>query len=108
VTHQPKVCAPSTEGLLRPVSRTCTRGGSGVGIRTLNLAVNRSTPPVQKWRSVFAECRSVPPFSTVYRRRCCTKPPINPRPKGTILWKFLAGHGRPGSCATSRTMTAYL
>src|SRR5260370_41374503 len=25
VTHQPKVCNPSAEGLLRPVSRTCTR-----------------------------------------------------------------------------------
>src|SRR5712691_5887481 len=25
VTHQPKVCNPSAEGLLGPVSRTCTR-----------------------------------------------------------------------------------
>ena len=25
VTHQPKVCNPSAEGLLRPISRTCTR-----------------------------------------------------------------------------------
>jgi hypothetical protein len=24
LTHQPKVCNPSAEGLLRPVSRTCT------------------------------------------------------------------------------------
>jgi hypothetical protein len=24
VTHQPKVCNPSAEGLLRPISRTCT------------------------------------------------------------------------------------
>ena len=33
------------------------RFGSGAGIRTLNLAVNRSLRPVQKWRFVFAECR---------------------------------------------------
>src|SRR5437773_5425809 len=26
VTHQPKVCDPSAEGLLGPVSRTCTAG----------------------------------------------------------------------------------
>ncbi len=25
VTHQPKVCDPSAEGLLGPVSRTCTQ-----------------------------------------------------------------------------------
>jgi hypothetical protein len=31
--------------------------GSGPGIRTLNLAVNRSLRHVQKWRSEFAECR---------------------------------------------------
>ena len=29
--------------------------GSGPGIRTLNLAVNRSLLPVQKWGSEFAE-----------------------------------------------------
>src|SRR5487761_168780 len=29
VTHQPKVCNPSAEGLLRPISRTCTNFGSG-------------------------------------------------------------------------------
>jgi len=28
--------------------------GSGAGIRTLNLAVNRSLKPVRKWRSEFA------------------------------------------------------
>src|SRR5713226_4309243 len=49
--------------------------GSGPGIRTLNLAVNRSLRPVQKWRSVFAECRRVPRFAMVCRRRCCTTPP---------------------------------
>ena len=49
--------------------------GSGAGIRTLNLAVNRSLQPVQKSRSVFAECRRVPPIGTWCRRRCCTKPP---------------------------------
>jgi len=31
--------------------------GSGPGIRTLNLAVNRSLRPIQKPRSEFAECR---------------------------------------------------
>src|ERR1041384_2821537 len=46
--------------------------GSGSGIRTLNLAVNRSAPPVQKWRFLFAECRSEPPNGTVCRPRCCT------------------------------------
>src|SRR5712692_5905815 len=33
------------------------RFGSGPGIRTLNLAVNRSLRPVQKWRPEFAEYR---------------------------------------------------
>jgi len=47
--------------------------GSGPGIRTLNLAVNRSLQPVQKQRSEFAECRCVPPNVTVCRRRCCTE-----------------------------------
>ncbi len=31
--------------------------GSGPGIRTLNLAVNRSLHPVQIWRPDLAECR---------------------------------------------------
>src|SRR5258706_3813724 len=29
VTHQPKVCNPSAEGLLGPISRTCTRALAG-------------------------------------------------------------------------------
>jgi len=33
------------------------RFGSGPGIRTPNLAVNRSLHPVQKCRLEFAECR---------------------------------------------------
>jgi hypothetical protein len=45
--------------------------GSGTGTRTLNLAVNRSLQPVQKWRFEFAECRTVPPNATVCHRRCC-------------------------------------
>ncbi len=49
------------------------RFGSGPGIRTLNLAVNRSLQPVQNYCYEFAECRRVPRFATVYRRRCCTK-----------------------------------
>src|SRR6266851_322084 len=49
------------------------RFGSGPGIRTLNLAVNRSLLPGQKWRSKFTECRRVSPFAAVYRWRCCTK-----------------------------------
>ncbi len=32
------------------------RFGSGPGIRTLNLAVNRSLRPVRKWGPEFAEC----------------------------------------------------
>ena len=47
--------------------------GSGAGIRTLNLAVNRSLHPVQKCGFEFAPCRCVPPFAKVYRRRRCTK-----------------------------------
>jgi hypothetical protein len=31
--------------------------GSGPGIRTLNLVVNRSLHPVQEWHPEFAECR---------------------------------------------------
>jgi len=31
--------------------------GSGTRTRALNLAVNRSAPPVKKWRSEFAKCR---------------------------------------------------
>src|SRR5713226_8529627 len=38
------------------------RFGSGPGIRTLNLAVNRSLRPVQKWRPEFAEYRCLPRF----------------------------------------------
>src|SRR5216683_3329487 len=53
VTHQPKVCDPSAEGLLGHVSRTCTQSGSGIGTRTLNLAVNRSLQPVQNYRPEF-------------------------------------------------------
>jgi hypothetical protein len=46
---------PESSSDLAPVS---TFGfGSGAGIRTLNLAVNRSLQPVQKWLSLFAECR---------------------------------------------------
>src|SRR3984893_8288253 len=48
------------------------RIGSGTGIRTLNLAVNRSLRPVQKWRPEFTERHRVPPICTVYHRRCCT------------------------------------
>ena len=42
--------------------------GSGTGIRTLNLAVNRSLQPVQKWRSEFAEYRRVSPSAAVCHR----------------------------------------
>ncbi len=41
VTHQPKVCNPSAEGLLRPISRTCTHIGARAGNRTLNLGIKR-------------------------------------------------------------------
>jgi hypothetical protein len=47
--------------------------GSAPGIRTLNLAVNRSLQPVQKWRREFAECRRILPISMVCHGRCCTK-----------------------------------
>src|SRR5713101_9670308 len=40
VTHQPKVCDPSAEGLLGHVSRTCTKHvGARAGSRTLNLGI---------------------------------------------------------------------
>jgi mycothiol maleylpyruvate isomerase-like protein len=42
------------------------------GIRTLNLTVNRSLPPVRKWLPEFAECCQEAPFATVCHRRCCT------------------------------------
>src|SRR5439155_11671258 len=66
VADQPKVCRAGAEGVLSPRRRTCTHQfGSGTGIRTPNLAVNRSAPPVQKWGSEFTECRCVPPNSTI-------------------------------------------
>src|SRR5205809_4033664 len=73
VTHQPKVCDPSAEGLLGPVSRTCTRNWLRSRDSNLNLAVNRSARPVQKSRLVIAQCRHVSPFSTWCRQRCCTR-----------------------------------
>ena len=42
--------------------------GSGAGIRTLNLAVNRSAPSDHELRFVFVWCRQVPPCSTVFHR----------------------------------------
>jgi len=51
-----------------------SESGSGTEIRTPNLAVNRSLPPVQKWRSEFAECRRLPPNVTICYPRCCTTP----------------------------------
>ena len=48
VTHQPKVCNPSAEGLLDLSAELAHDSGSGTGIRILNLAVNRSLHPVQK------------------------------------------------------------
>jgi hypothetical protein len=64
-------CSARREGW-RPAIRSRSKIGSGTGIRTLNLAVNRSGPPVQKSRFVFAHCRSVPPNCAVRHRRCCT------------------------------------
>src|SRR5216683_3336077 len=49
-----------------------SKNGSGTGTRTLNLAVNRSAPPVQKWRSQFAACRDVPHNAAARHCRCCT------------------------------------
>ena len=46
----------SQNGELAP-GELAQRIGSGAGIRTLNLAVNRSLRPVQKWRPDFTECR---------------------------------------------------
>ncbi len=54
-------------------SRFPMQFGSGAGIRTPNLAVNRRLRPVQKRRSEFAEYRYAPLNITVYRRRCCTR-----------------------------------
>jgi hypothetical protein len=47
---------------MRRLTMKFRRIGSGPGIRTLNLAVNRSLQPDQKSRSEFAECRRVSPF----------------------------------------------
>jgi len=63
------------------------RFGSGAGIRTLNLAVNRSTRPVQKSISEFAGCRRIPPFSSLCQRRCCTASPS--REMGSVSTKGL-------------------
>jgi hypothetical protein len=64
VKAQPKLWQASAEALLSPFSPITTqiwlrdRTLAPVrGFRTLNLAVNRSLPPVQKWWSEFAECR---------------------------------------------------
>src|SRR5438445_6495325 len=56
-----------------------TKFGSGTGIRTLNLAVNRSLPPVQMWHAEFANCRRVSPHVTVWQRRCCTEDRLHSR-----------------------------
>src|SRR6266852_1978856 len=39
VTHQPKVCNPSAEGLWGRDSRTCTQQSARAGNRTLNLGI---------------------------------------------------------------------
>jgi len=73
VTHQPKVRDPSAEGFWDLSAELAHRFGSGPGIRTLNLAVNRSTQPVQKSRVEFAECRGVAPnIVACHLRRCTT------------------------------------
>jgi hypothetical protein len=89
--HQPgRFCHASAESELR--------FGSGPGIRTLNLAVNRSLRLVQEWRPEFAECRRVPPFATVYRRRCCT---------GGSLFQFLAAVTEPETPNEARLTLAW-
>jgi hypothetical protein len=45
--------------------------GSGPGIRTLNLAVNRWLHPVQKSPFEYRDHRGVPPNAVVCYRRCC-------------------------------------
>jgi hypothetical protein len=54
-----KGCTKDVRGTGRQAFRTGFKFeiGSGAGIRTLNLAVNRSVRHVQKWGSEFAECR---------------------------------------------------
>src|SRR5712692_7393830 len=72
------------------------RFGSGPGIRTLNLAVNRSLHPVRKCRLEFAECRRVPPFAMVYRRRCCTQQPWAREPADLVNACIgMTGHQSP-------------
>ena len=48
VTHQPKVCNPSAEGPLRPISRTCTRGWLRSRDSNPEPCVNRSAKLVQE------------------------------------------------------------
>jgi hypothetical protein len=76
--------------------------GSGAGIRTLNLAVNRSLRPAQKWRPEFAEYHRVTPISTVHHRRCCTKGEPFQRRQSYWTgqdqhWKWTSLGGRTGS-----------
>ena len=62
--------------------------GSGAGIRTLNLAVNRSLHPVQKWRLELAECCGVSSNSTVCHGRCCTERPRLSCARPLICWAW--------------------
>ncbi len=50
-------CRKAALGVKDYATRLNSKFGSGTGTRTLNLAVNRSAPPVQKSRAEFAECR---------------------------------------------------
>ncbi|MHB8589705.1 MAG: hypothetical protein ACYDA0_12760 [Candidatus Dormibacteraceae bacterium] len=52
-----KMATKRGQGLVAIEAVSYSNFGSGTGIRTLNLAVNRLVQPVQKWQPEFAECR---------------------------------------------------
>jgi hypothetical protein len=78
VTHQPKVCNPSAEGLLRPISRTCTHDGARAGNRTLNLGIKRlPTDRVRASQGVSVRLSRIRVMTQSSQRvsRCLTESP---------------------------------
>jgi len=92
VTHQPKCVTRQPKAFWDLSPELAQQIGSGLGIRTLNLAVNRSLPLAQKWRLEFAECRPVPPIATFYRPRCCSKQPARVAGRACPALVFTLSH----------------